>query len=156
MNYKILITILVIIIALLGVALIYNSTLSPDNYDKNTSLNNSDASFTVSSEGPYKLKDITDNIRNDTYFEGYDINTLKWMESLGDKYVFVSRDEYIIMDYYDSKKVPSVFVTDAYIEIFIECDVIENHSLGNGDNLKDVYLVKNVNYLGNNTYYYEV
>ena len=110
----------------------------------------------VSSEGPLKLKQITEDIKTKAFYEGYDNNTLRWMESLGDKDVFVSTDEYVIMDKWDLKKIPTVFATDVRIDEFFECDIVENHSLGDGENLRDVLLVKNVSYIGNNTFYYEV
>ena len=52
------------------------------------------------------------------------------------------------MDSWDARKIPSQYVCDAYIDEFIECNVLENHSLGDVDYPKDVLLVKDVDYLG--------
>ena len=70
------------------------------------------------------------------------------MESLGDKQVFAGNGTFVVMDSWDAKKIPSEYVCDVYIEEFIECHVIENHSIGNVKYPKDVLLVKDVDYLG--------
>ena len=137
-------------------------SFSLDNFASDSINQSSNTTFSkrpmlnVSSEGPLKLKQITEDIKTKAFYEGYDNNTLRWMESLGDKDVFVSTDEYVIMDKWDLKKIPTVFATDVRIDEFFECDIVENHSLGDGENLRDVLLVKNVSYIGNNTFYYEV
>ena len=48
----------------------------------------------------------------------------------------------------DAGKLRSEYVCDAYIEEFIECTVVENHTLGDVEYPKDVLLVKDVKYLG--------
>ena len=110
---------------------------------------------TVYSEGPVELDKLIKEIKTKPYFEGYNSDTLSWMESLNQKNVFLSNDSYVIMDNYDANKVNSVYVTDAYIEEYLDCVVIENRSLG-GNNSYDILLVKDVTNLGNYTYYYDV
>lgn len=105
-------------------------------------------SLTVSSEGPIPLSDIIQDIKTADYYRGYDNETLAWMESLGNKEVFVADGAFVVMDSWDAKKIPSQYVCDAYIDEFIECKVLENHSIGNVKYPKDVLLVKNVDYLG--------
>ena len=105
-------------------------------------------SLTVSSEGPIPLSDIIQDIKTADYYRGYDDETLAWMESLGNKEVFVADGAFVVMDSWDAKKIPSQYVCDAYIDEFIECKVLENHSIGNVKYPKDVLLVKNVDYLG--------
>ena len=78
------------------------------------------------------------------------------MESLGNKYVFSSSDEFVIMDRADANKIPSIYACDvSFYEIF-SCNVMEKHSLGSGENFKDVYYVKKVKYIGEDAIYYDV
>ncbi|RAP44980.1 MAG: hypothetical protein BZ135_07090 [Methanosphaera sp. rholeuAM6] len=107
--------------------------------------------FTVSSEGPVNLGELIEDIKNNTYFAGYNKDTLHWMESLLYRDVFITSDGYLIMNYLDASKINSEYVTDAYIEEYVKCVVVENHSLG-GNHSKNVYLVKNVENLGNQTF----
>lgn len=78
------------------------------------------------------------------------------MESLEDKKVFFSNHSFVIMSGEDARKIPSQYVTDAYIEEFIECNIVENRSLGNVSYSRDVLLVDNVNYLGEKIHYFDV
>ena len=70
------------------------------------------------------------------------------MESLGNKQVFISDDAFVVMNSGDARKIPSQYVCDVYIEEFIECNVLENHSIGDVKYPKDVLLVEDVDYLG--------
>ena len=80
------------------------------------------------------------------YFEGYDADTLKWMEDLGDQKVFMSDDCIVIMDSSNAGKIPEdPGITDVYIYNYFDAEVIENHDLG--DELPTVYLVKNVKFI---------
>lgn len=108
--------------------------------------------FTVSSEGPVNLDKLIADIKTNPYFEGYDNKTLIWMESLYQKDVFITKDGYVIMSKKDASNINTEYVTDAYIEEYIKCIMVENHSLS-GNHSKNVYLVKNVENLGNKTYY---
>lgn len=136
---KVIIAIAVLLVAVLGLFLAFASDNSLDNGER-TVLN-------VSSEGPYELSKLTDDIKTGEYYKGYDNETLSWMESLGDKYVWFSDDEIVIMDKWDSDKIPSAYVCDAYFQEIFSCKVIEKHPLGNTQNPKDVLLVKNVDYI---------
>ena len=104
----------------------------------------------VSSEGSSSISQLTKEIRTYDYFEGYDNETVAWMESLGNKKVFSGNGTYVIMSSSDARKIPTVFATDVYIEEIIECDLVENRSLGNTEYPRDVLVVKNVKYLGEN------
>lgn len=112
---------------------------------------NNKVTLTVSSEGPHKLKDIINDIKTNDYYKGYNPETLKWMERLPVDYVWTG-DQIIIMSFWDSNNIPSEFVCDAYTIQTIKCDVIENHSLGESKNLKDVYYVKNVEFVKSETH----
>ena len=139
MNDKVVIAIVILLAVILSLFLIYSFTESEDLPK---------TSITVSSEGPIQLSDIIDDIKTGQYYEGYDNQTLAWMESLGNKEVFVADGAFVVMDSGDAKKIPSQYVCDAYIEEFIECKVLENHSLGDVKYPKDVLLVRDVDYLG--------
>lgn len=110
----------------------------------------------MSSEGPIKLYKITDDIKNNTYYKGYDNETLRWMESLGDKYVFVSREEFVVMDKWDADKIPSAYVCDAYFNEIFSCNVLENRSLGIRNQFKDVLLIKDVGFISEEVHYMDV
>ncbi|MDO5859988.1 hypothetical protein [Methanobrevibacter sp.] len=101
-------------------------------------------SFNVSS-GPSELSESIKNIKTLNYYKGYDAETVKWMESLGNKKVFRGEDSIVIMSSFDAGKIPSEpGITDVYIYDYFTAEVIENHDLGNG--LPSVYHVKNVKF----------
>lgn len=149
MNRKIMIAVGIVVLSILVVLAAYSSDNPNTTNENRTTLN-------VSSEGPVKLSKITEDIKTHSYYNGYDNETLRWMESLGDKYVFVSLDEFVIMDKWDADKIPSVYACDAYFDELFSCNVLENHSLGDIKYPKDVVLVKNVEYIGEEIHYAEV
>jgi hypothetical protein len=148
MTRKITIGIVIVLVAILCLFLAYASDISFNGGEQRT--------LKVSSEGPIKLPQLVDEIRTHGYYRGYDNETVKWMESLGDKCVWVSSDEFVIMNKWDSNKIPSQYVCDAYFNEIFSCDVLEKHSLGSGKNSKDVLLVKNVQYIGEEIHYCDV
>ena len=135
------ISILVIILALVA---FYHVNESPINDSKDM------AELNVSSEGPFPLSDLIEDIENRSYYEGYDNDTLEWMKSLGNKSVFSGDGIFVIMSPNDASKIPSVYATDVFIYEIFECNVLETHSLGDIKYPKEVLLVENVNYLGEN------
>ncbi len=147
--FKIIIgVVLLILVLFLGLFLVYSVTETPSN-DNVTSLN-------VSSEGPLDLYAIISDIKTNDYYIGYDPETLQWMESLGSKKVFVSSDAFVLMDSGDAMKIPSEYATDVCIEEFIECNIVENRSLGEAGGFKDVLLVNDVKYVGQEIHYLQV
>ena len=148
MNKNLIIVFIVFIVAILGLSLIY--------VNENSSGSGNETTFNVSSEGPIELQKVVNEIKTEKYYKGYDNETVKWMESLGNKYVFFSSDEFVIMDRIDANKIPSIYACDvSFYEIF-SSNVMEKHSLGSGENFKDVYYVKNVKYIGEDAIYYDV
>lgn len=139
MNNKSIIAIVILLLAILSLVLV-NSFAETDDSTK--------TELTVSSEGPIALAAIVEDIKTRDYYEGYDNETVAWMESLGNKQVFVADDAFVVMDGWDARKIPSQYVCDAYIDEFIECKVLENRSIGDVEFPRDVLLVKNVEYLG--------
>ena len=149
MDRKIIIAIVIVIVAISGILLVSANSNSSNDVNSTT--------LNVSSEGPKELSVLTNEIRTKGYYEGYDNETLQWMESLGDKNVWFSSDKIIIMDSVsDSDKIPSAYVCDASFNEIFSCNVLENHSLGNVKYPKDVLLVNNVEYIGEEVHYWEV
>ena len=108
----------------------------------------SDSAETVvlnaSTEGPLTLKSVIDDIKEYSYYEGYDEETLRWMESLGSKSVFPSSGSIIIMDGYDAGKLHSEYLTDAYIVQNFSCNIKENRTLLDGNYTVNVFYVEDV------------
>ena len=93
------------------------------------------------------------------YERRYDVPLLlqlQWMESLGNSYVWFSSDAIVIMDKWDSDKIPSQYVCDASFYELFSCKVVEKHPLGDVKYPRDVLLVKNVEYIGEDVVYYDV
>jgi hypothetical protein len=141
------VVIIIVLVVILGAALLHAGDNSAD-VNKMT--------LNVSSEGPIELSELIEDIKTHDYYKGYDNETVEWMESLGNKYAWFSSEEIVIMDKWDSDKIPSQYVCDAsFYEIF-SCNVLEKHPLGDVQYPKDVLFVKNVEYIGENVVYYEV
>ena len=143
-----------IIVSLIIIAIAISAFLAFSQYDKENGGNKE--TFNVSSEGPISLSDLVEDIKPHEYYKGYDNETVKWMESLVDKYVFVSSDEFVIMSTYDADKIPSVYACDVSFNEIFSAEVLEKHSLLSGKNSKDVYYVKNVEYIKEEAHYFEV
>lgn len=111
--------------------------------------------LTVSSEGPIDLDTIINDIKTSEYFHGYNRDTVVWMETLNEKEVFLSAGGYVIMNKKDASQLNTEYVCDAYTEEYITCTIVENRSLG-GNHTKDILLVKDVEYQGNSTHYFDV
>ena len=143
-----------IIIILIIIAIAVPAFLLYADYDHSVKENRT--RFNVSSEGPIPLKELIEEIKTEDYYHGYDNDTVKWMESLGNKYAFLSSDGFVIMKMADADKIPSVFACDvSFYEIF-SAKVIEKHSLGSGDIHRNVYYVKDVKYIKEEAHYYDV
>ena len=145
MNGKGIILIVILLLAILALVFVYSIDETNDSVNK--------TELTVSSEGPIELSAIINDIKTGSYYNGYDNETVRWMESLGSKKVFVSNDSFVVMSTIDAGKLRSEYVCDAYIEEFIECSVVENHTLGDVEYPRDVLLVKDVRYLGDEIHY---
>lgn len=116
--------------------------------------------ITLSSNRPINLNQFINEIMNEEYFEGYDRDTVLWMQSLEQREVFMSNSSYVLMKKIDADKIKKsditdIATTDIYNEYYINCHVIEKRFLG-GKNQVDIIVVENVKYLGNKTFSYEV
>lgn len=145
MKDKSVIAIVIMLLAILSLVFVY----SIDNFTNS----NNRTELTVYSEGPIELSKIIDDVKTQEFYSGYDNETLAWMESLGDKQVFTGDGMIVVMSPSDASKLHSLYVCDAYIEEHFECDIVENHSLGNIKYPKDVLFVKNVKYLDEELHY---
>ena len=146
--------IIAIVFLILFGALAFLSTSPRDGDATNAIIHN--ATLNVSSEGPIGLSKILTDIKTADYYKGYDNETVKWMESLGNKYVFVSEDAFVVMDKSDSDKIPSIYACDVIFNEIFSCDILENHTLGNVKYPKDVLYVENVKYIREEAFYLEV
>ena len=148
MNSKITVLIVIVLVAVLGIVVLFASD-NPADSGNRTILN-------VSSEGPVELSKIILDIKNNEFYRGYDNETVRWMESLGDKYVWFASDELVIMDKWDADKIPTQYVCDAYFNEIFSCNVLEKHSLGGIKYPKDVLLVNDVEYICEEVHYFDV
>ena len=145
MKNKSVIISIILLLAILSLVFVYSADDAANTGNK--------TELTVSSEGPIDLSAIVNDIKTSSYYKGYDNETVKWMESLGKKKVFVANDSFVVMSSIDAANLRSDYVTDAYIDEFIECRIVENHTLGNVEHPRDVLLVKDVRYLGEEIHY---
>ena len=101
--------------------------------------------FNVSS-GPSELGKLIDNIKTKPYYEGYNTQTVEWMESLGNKKVFFENNSVVIMNTIDAGKIPQdPGITDVYIYNYFTAEVVESHDLC--DKYPTVYYVQNVKFI---------
>ena len=142
MNKKMIFIILIIII----IGLFYTYFVSDFAFDD---LGESKTLY-VSTEGPFNLTELIEDVESEDYYEGYDRQTVDWMKSLGDKSVFPGDGDFAVMDADDASKLHSEYIDDAYITQEFRCVVLENHSLGNVKYSHDIVLVGNVEYVGEN------
>ena len=102
-------------------------------------------SFNVSS-GSSVLSRFVNDTKTKPDYVGYDRDTVKWMESLGDKRVFFGNESVIIMDIGNAEKIPDDHdITDVFVFDHFKADVVENHRLC--DKIPEVYYVENVTFL---------
>lgn len=102
-------------------------------------------SFNVSS-GSSLLSRFVNDTKTKPDYVGYDKNTVKWMESLGDKRVFFGNESVIIMDIANAEKIPDNHdITDVFVFDHFTADVVENHRLC--DKIPEAYYVENVTFL---------
>ena len=150
MNLKksyLIIGIVVILIAILGCICLSYLTTEYNPGEKTT--------IEVYDDGFIDMGVFINEIKNHPSFEGYNNDTLAWLESLGQNYiVFSSNESYYIMSPYDANKLPREFVTDVTITDICDCTIVDQKPLGN--NLRNVVLVKNVDFVGQTFQYYDV
>lgn len=145
---KSIIAIVILLLACLALVFVYSIDEPSDSANK--------TELVVYSEGSIPLSVILNDIENYSYYDGYDRETLDWMKSLGDKDVFKGNGTIVVMSSADSGKLNSTYVTDAYIEETIKCNILENRSLGDIEYPCDVLLIEDVEYIGEEVHFYDV
>lgn len=160
MNNKYFLGIIIIIIAVLAVIFAFSldyqtnylngSSNGSVNTNENSSFNQSNnglqtnVQLTISAEQSFPMEKIAEEIKTHPAYEGYDEDTLKWLETFNGSIMFTSKDYFVVMDKNDAEKLPTSFVNDAFIYDDFTCDIIEKRSLGK--DLKDIIYVKNVKF----------
>lgn len=133
--------ILIIILLVALYVMIYLNNNSSQVIDKS----GEKLSFNVSS-GSSVLSRFVNDTKTKPDYVGYDRDTVKWMESLGDKRVFFGNESVIIMDIGNAEKIPDDHdITDVFVFDHFKADVVENHRLC--DKIPEVYYVENVTFL---------
>ena len=133
--------ILIIILLVALSVMIYLNNNSSQVIDKS----GEKLSFNVSS-GSSVLSRFVNDTKTKPDYVGYDRDTVKLMESLGDKRVFFGNESVIIMDIGNAEKIPDDHdITDVFVFDHFKADVVENHRLC--DKIPEVYYVENVTFL---------
>ncbi|MBE6493970.1 MAG: hypothetical protein E7Z84_05105 [Methanosphaera stadtmanae] len=139
--------------------------------DNNGKLNDNDAlllginqestvKITLSTTRPRNINELIHDIKTMSYYEGYNNDTINWMQTLNQTETYPSDKGFIIMDKRDAQKIKvdiisDIDTTDVYTEYYIECKIVENHSLDSKKPV-NILLVKDVKYLGNKTFSHEI
>lgn len=140
-----LIGIVVILIAVLGC--VYLSYLISETPCETT--------IEVCVDSPITLDVFVNEIKTHPYFEGYDNDTLTWLESLNQNYVvFSSNNSYYIMSQSDADRLPIEYATDVSITDICSCNIVDQKAMGN--NLRNVVLVENVQFKEQRIEYFDV
>ena len=109
MNRKWIIPIVIVLIVLFALIFIYMGDNPLDNSTDGKE------SFNVSSTS-YDSSRALNKIKTSADFKGYNEESVKWMESLGNKKVFFGNDTIVIMSGFDALKLSKpIEVTDSYI-----------------------------------------
>lgn len=142
MKKKILIAILIIILIICGLYLVYLLDEAPTQ----TVFSSDRVTLTVASEGPFDVDRFCKEVRTHPYYEGYDNETVEWLEKYDDCQILTSSDAFVVIDKAEIRKIPILNANDAFVNETFECNIVENRSLGNG--FKDVLVVKDIDYKG--------
>ncbi|RAP44635.1 MAG: hypothetical protein BZ135_07855 [Methanosphaera sp. rholeuAM6] len=94
------------------------------------------------------------DIRTEDYFKGYNETTVEWLSGLKGMKVFSSDDYYVVMSEDDAGKLPVGDAADVIINDIFTCEIMENRSLG--DSYNDVLYVRNVEFVNQSFYYFDV
>ena len=133
-------SLLILFLIIGGLYLVYLIDESPSD-----AISSSDkVSLTVASEGPYEVDRLCEDIRTNPYYEGYDNETVSWLDSYDNCQILSSSDAYVLIDKSEISKIPILNANDVFVNETFECEIVENRSLGN--EFKDILLVKNIDY----------
>lgn len=139
MNNKITLTIIVILVASFVLFMAYVGD-HPDMIDHT----GEKMSFNVSA-GYWDMDNFINSTQTLPYYKDCDADTIKWMESLGDKKVLTGADAIVVMSPHEAEKIPEdPGITDAFVYNHFKAKVIETRSLGK--DYPTVYHVENVDF----------
>ena len=139
MNNKITLSIIVIMVALFVLLMAYIGD-NPDAIDRS----GEKMSFNVSA-GYWDMDNFINSTQTLPYYKDCDADTIKWMESLGDKKVLTGADAIVVMSPHEAGKIPDdPGITDAFVYNHFKAKVIETQSLGK--DYPTVYHVENVDF----------
>ena len=139
--FKYLIISLLILFLIIGcLYLVYLIDESPSDTISSSEM----VELTVASEGPYEVDKLCDDIRTNPYYDGYEKETVSWLDSYGNCQILSSSDAYVLIDRSEISKIPILNANDVFVNETFECEIVENRSLGSG--FKDILLVKNIHY----------
>lgn len=133
--------ILIVFLIIGGLYLLY---LIDEQPSETISSSNDRVTLTVASEGPYNVGKLCKEIRTHPYYEGYDNETVTWLEGYRNCQALTSSDAFVVISNGEIGKIPILNANDVFVNETFECDLIENRSLGDG--FKDVLIVKNIEY----------
>ena len=140
MKRKILMAILIVFLIIGGLYLLYLIDEQPSETISSSNM----VTLTVASEGPYDVGRLCKEIRTHPYYEGYDNETVTWLEGYRNCQALTSSDAFVVISNGEIGKIPILNANDVFVNETFECDLIENRSLGDG--FKDVLIVKNIEY----------
>ena len=135
MKNKILIAILILILIVCGLYVFYLIDEEPSQ----SILSSDRVTLTVASEGPFDVDRFCKEVRTHPYYEGYDDETVSWLENYTNCQILTSSDAFVVIDKAEIRKIPILNANETF-----ECNIVENRSLGSG--FKDVLVVKNIDY----------
>ena len=139
MNNKITIPIIVILVALFVLLVAYLGD-NPEVIDHS----GEKMSFNVSA-GYWDMDNFINSTQTLPYYKDCDADTIKWIESLGDKKVLTGADAIVVMSPHEAGKIPDEpGITDAFVYNHFKAKVIETRSLGK--DYPTVYFVENVDF----------
>ena len=139
MNNKITLSIIVILVALFVLLMAYIGD-NPDAIDRS----DEKMSFNISA-GYWDMDNFINSTQTLPYYKDCDADTIKWMESLGDKKVLTGADAIVVMSPHEAGKIPDdPGITDAFVYNHFKAKVIETRSLGK--DYPTVYHVENVDF----------
>ena len=140
MKNKILIAILILILIVCGLYVFYLMDEEPSQ----SILSSDRVTLTVASEGPFDVDRFCKEVRTHPYYEGYDDETVSWLENYTNCQILTSSDAFVVIDKAEIRKIPILNANDVFVNETFECNIVENRSLGSG--FKDVLVVKNIDY----------
>ena len=140
MKRKILMAILIVFLIIGGLYLLYLIDEQPSETISSSNM----VTLNVASEGPYDVGRLCKEIRTHPYYEGYDNETVTWLEGYKNYKALSSSDAFVVISNGEIGKIPILNANDVFVNETFECNIIENRSLGDG--FKDVLIVKNIEY----------